>query len=664
MRRTATAILSSAALCAALLTAAGSPASAVPRHVVAGTRAPWASPRARTRSARSSERLRFRVYLASRDAAGAEAEARAVSDPASPRFRQYLSDAEIVARYSPTTEAVAAVRGWLSSAGFAVGEVPTNRQYVEATGTIDQINRAFDVSMGRYGVQGVQLLSPDRDLTVPGEIGAFVSAVIGTEQSQVLFRPDHVRPDTDRAQPASALAAGAQPDAVQPAPGFRNARPCSDYWGELQATNLPRFGNYPYPLNIAPCGYRPPQLRRAYGADDALHHGFDGTGSSVAIIDAYASPTIFSDAQTYSQRNDPEHVLTRAQFSQHIFPPDHSLEGPDQCDAAGWYGEETLDVEAVHAMAPGAHITYVGAASCEDTVMDKALNYVVSNHVADIISNSYGNLGEQVPAAEVTAFHQIVREAAMKGIGVYFSSGDSGDEVANLGRPEPDFPATDPWVTSVGGTSLGIGRDRLTVVETGWETTKSTLVGTHFEPPAPGDFLYGAGGGTSRLYGQPWYQKGHVPDRLAMKNHRNGAKGRVSPDISTVGDPNTGMLIGITQTFTRGVFYDQYRIGGTSLSCPLLAGLMAIADQITGPAHGFINPSLYARQGTRSLIDVKHVNNADVRIDFINGVTKSEGFVTSVRTFDYQGLAIHTTTGYDDVTGLGTPNGMPFLEHI
>jgi subtilase family serine protease len=660
----ATAILGTAALCAALLTAAGNPASAVARHVVVGTRAPWASPRARTRSARSSDQLRFRVYLASRDEAGAEAEARAVSDPASSQYRPYLSDAEIVARYSPTTESVDAVKGWLSSAGFAVGEVPTNRQYVEATGTIDQINRAFGVSMGVYGVQGVQLLSPDRDLSVPGEIGGLVTAVIGTEQSQILLRPDHVRPDTDRAQPASALAAGSQPGAVQPAPGFRNARPCSDYWGELQATNVPKFGNYPHPLNIAPCGYRPPQLRRAYGADDALHHGIDGTGSRVAIIDAYASPTIFSDAQTYSQRNDPEHVLTRAQFSQHIFPPDHHLEGPDQCDAAGWYGEETLDVEAVHAMAPGAHITYVGAASCDDTVMDKALNYVVSNHVADIVSNSYGNIGEQVPASEVTAFHQIAREAVMKGMGVYFSSGDSGDEVATLGRPEPDFSATDPWVTAVGGTSLGIGADRLTVLETGWETTKSTLTDGRFDPPAPGAFLYGSGGGTSRLFGQPWYQKGHVPDRLAMKNHRNGTKGRVVPDISTVGDPNTGMLIGITQTFTQGVFYDQYRIGGTSLSCPLLAGLMALADQLPGPAHGFINPTLYSLQNTRSIHDVTHVNNADVRIDFANGVTKTEGFLTSVRTFDYQGLAIHTTAGYDDVTGLGTPNGMPFLTNI
>src|SRR3954447_14072531 len=123
MRRTATAFLGIAALCVGLLTAAGNPASAVPRHVVAGTRAPWANPRARTRSARSSDRVRFRAYLASRDEAGAEAEARAVSDPTSSQYRQYLSDAEIVARYSPTTESVDAVKGWLSSGGFAVGEV-------------------------------------------------------------------------------------------------------------------------------------------------------------------------------------------------------------------------------------------------------------------------------------------------------------------------------------------------------------------------------------------------------------------------------------------------------------------------------------------------------------------------------------------------------------
>jgi subtilase family serine protease len=165
------------------------------------------------------------------------------------------------------------------------------------------------------------------------------------------------------------------------------------------------------------------------------------------------------------------------------------------------------------------------------------------------------------------------------------------------------------------------------------------------------------------LFAQPSYQQGVVPDALATQNQHPGQKGRVVPDISAVGDPNTGMLVGQTQTFPDGVYYDQYRIGGTSLSCPLLAGIMALADSAYG-THGFINPSLYALAGTSALDDVQHVTAAVDRVDYVNGVDASNGTVTSVRTFDFQGLTIKTTPGYDNVTGLGTPNGLTFLSQI
>jgi len=127
-------------------------------------------------------------------------------------------------------------------------------------------------------------------------------------------------------------------------------------------------------------------------------------------------------------------------------------------------------------------------------------------------------------------------------------------------------------------------------------------------------------------------------------------------------DPTTGMLVGQTQTFPEGVHYDEYRIGGTSLASPLFAGVVALSDDLLGYHHGFINPRLYATlNGTPGITDVQHVVGAAVRVDYLNGVDAADGTVTSVRTFDFQGLTIKTTPGYDNVTGLGVPNGMQFL---
>jgi subtilase family serine protease len=214
-------------------------------------------------------------------------------------------------------------------------------------------------------------------------------------------------------------------------------------------------------------------------------------------------------------------------------------------------------------------------------------------------------------------------------------------------------------VTAVGGTTLGIGATGQRVVETGWETTKSVLTNGTW---GPATFLYGSGGGTSTLFAEPGYQKGVVPDSLAKVNQTGGNKGRVVPDISMDADPNTGFLIGETQTFPDGVYYDQYRIGGTSLSSPLFSGVVAVANQLDHFDHGFLNPVIYRfTSRTGAINDVRHAGGGVVRVDYVNGVDATDGLTFSVRTFDYQGLTIQTTPGYDDVTGLGVPDGLAFL---
>jgi subtilase family serine protease len=654
----------------ALTTPAASAGAA--RATIPGSAPSWATPRRKVADANAGDLLKVRVYLRLRNHDQADTTARAVSDPKSKTFRQYLTPAQVKAQFAPTDASVASVEAWLASQGLGPDYVPANNAFVEAKGSVAQVEAAFGVHLGVYDYRGHHLRAPDGDLSIPGALAGTINGVIGVDQAQNLMTPDHIAADppgaATGASGATAVPGVSQPDGRNkggiPQPGgFRNAPPCSAFWGQLQDTKDPAYPGFPSPLSYAPCGYVPPQLRAAYGTQTLVDQGLTGASATVAIVDAFASPSIFKDAQKYSQLNDPQHVLQRSQFSQHNFPVDKSLAGPDECDAPGWFGEETLDVEAVHAMAPGAHIVYVGGSDCLDISLDKALNEVIADNLAQIVSNSYGDVGEDIPADEVAAFQDIAEEGVLQGIGVYFSSGDDGDEVANLGTPSPDFSASSPWVTAVGGTSTGIDQNGHRVVETAWETGKSTLNHKKYLPPSPGAFLYGSGGGTSRLFPQPFYQRGVVPDALATQNQSTpGAKGRVVPDISMDGDPNTGMLVGETQTFPEGVHYDQYRIGGTSLSSPLFAGFVALADDLLGIHHGFINPVMYAHiAGTPGIIDVVHQNNADVRVDYLNGIDATDGTTTSVRTFDFQGLAIHTTPGYDDTTGLGTPDGIQFL---
>ncbi|MEC3977621.1 S53 family peptidase [Amycolatopsis sp. H20-H5] len=650
MRRSLTFFLS--------LAVVGGLAATVPATASAQTRADipqshplWANPQAKVADTAPASNLSFRVYLNLRDQGGAEALAQSVSDPDSANYRKFLNPDQVRDQFAASDATVNSVRSWLSGSGFAIGEIPSNRAYVTATGSADQVQKAFNVQLGKYAVKGQTLRAADKNLSVPANLSNDVLGVIGVDQATSLFKPDHTDgKDAAGAQRKSA----AQPSDVAPGPGFRNARPCSAYYGEKTDTTDPAFNgkNLPY----APCGYTPGQLRSAYGVDKV---GADGKGTTIAIVDAFASPTIYADASQYARKNDPAHPLKASQFSQKVFPPTPGSEAPDQCDAAGWYGEETLDVEAAHGLAPGADILFVGGADCQDLSLDTALNYVVAGHKADIISNSYGDTGEDIPADEVKAFNQISIQAVLEGIGVYFSSGDNGDEVARLGTPSADYSASAPWITAVGGTSIAIGKDGKRIFETGWETGKSSLANGVYGPV---NYTSGSGGGTSRLFTQPFYQKGVVPDALSTKNQTGKTKGRVVPDISAIGDPNTGFLVGQTQTFPDGAYYDQYRIGGTSLASPVFAGIMAVADSFDHFHHGFINPVIYKLTSRTSAIsDIKHVDAAVERVDYANSVDASAGLLTSARTLDYGNLTIHTTKGYDDVTGLGAPNGLLFL---
>jgi subtilase family serine protease len=373
-----------------------------------------------------------------------------------------------------------------------------------------------------------------------------------------------------------------------------------------------------------------------------------------------------NDVQTWST-NRGIAPFKPGQFSQIVAPGTYKRPQNNRQDPQGWSGEETLDIEAVHGVAPDAKVVYVGAPNNYQD-LDAALNHVVNNHVADIVTNSYGWAGEALPKGFIKPVNDILVQAAAEGIGIYFSSGDSGDETggdpANAAAATADFPASNPWVTAVGGTSIGIDQSNHIALETGWESGTSTYKAdtNAWTPAPPGSYLYGGGGGTSHIYAQPAYQAGVVPD--SMSKAYGATKMRVVPDVSAFGDPNTGYLIGQTQTFPDGTAkYSEYRIGGTSLSSPIFAGMMADLQQLKGSNIGFANPLLYSKPAS-AYNDITHVANAGVvRSNFVNSVDASDGYAYIFRSFDFTtGLTIHTVPGYDNVTGRGTVNGATFFQ--
>ena len=404
---------------------------------------------------------------------------------------------------------------------------------------------------------------------------------------------------------------------------------------------------------------------------------------TIAIVDAYDSPTLLADAQKYYTLNDPSHPLASGQFT-NVAPATVGNEA--LCGASGWFSEQALDVESSHAIAPGANIEFVGAQDCLDSSLLAALQTAVTSG-ASVVSNSWGDtIGDLLTDASTkTAFDNTFLLADATGVSVLFSSGDFGDNFAISGLTAPDYPASSPYITAVGGTTLEVNSDGARAAEYGWSTAKQTLCvsqdtncGSATKPVGSLALQAGGGGGTSYFYTQPYYQAGVVPSALALRNQAvtGPVPARVEPDISMDADAQSGMLVGLTQTFPGGVHYGQYKLGGTSLASPLLAGLIADTDQAAGSPLGFLNPALYkAYKATPSAFNdvmapAAPLSAAVIRVDYANTVNKSAGYAVSLRAINYAGpetycdgtgncatrnVTLTATPGFDSLTGLGSP---------
>ena len=621
-------------------------ASQADRVPLPGTVPGWTAQAADQGLVATSAAVTARVYLAGENPAGLAALARAVSDPASAQYGRFLSPAETARRFGAGAGQVSAVRAWLTASGFTVTEA--NPHYLSVRGNAAAVQRAFATRLHAYRKDGRTYTAPAAAATAPAALAAAVLAVTGLDTA-----PHRAVHGSRRAVP------GGRRDLL-PAPtaAYANSGPFSPYFGATPATGLPPAYGRTQPYVVK--GFDGTQLRRAYGADGT---GLTGKGVTVAVVDAYDSPTLGSDVATYAAAHGDapyrQGQLTRvdpAVWTDTVAP---SPAFPGGCGAAGWYGEQSLDVEAVHGVAPDANIVYVGGASCADSDLTDALDRVVDGRLADIVSDSWSDLESATDSSIDAVYDQTFMRGAVEGIGFYFSSGDDGDEVAASGSKTVGSPVSLPWVTAVGGTSLALDRKGGYGFETGWGTDSAPL-GQDGESwgSLPGSFLGGAGGGTSARVPEPFYQYPVVPSALV---HANGGRNRVVPDVAAVADSGTGFLVGQTQTWPDGsVRYGEFRVGGTSVACPVFAAIQALAQQAKGTPLGFADPEIYARYNTPAFHDVTdaplgaRTRLAQVRVDFHDGVDDVYGQDVSLRTMGHDS-SLHAVKGYDDITGVGSP---------
>ena len=622
--RAALAALVTTGLIGAALVAAA-PADAAGRRVsVPAARPAWATAAADSGALDAATDVHVQIALELPDEAAARDFATAVSTPGSPQYRQHLTPDEWIARFAPTQASVDAIASAVQAAGLTVDSVPKSRLFVTLSGSAGDVDAFFATRLHAFDVDGETRVAATGTATLPGAAGRSVAAVT--------FQHPRVEHGPQAAAKAKA-----------------KDSPCSAYWKQ-HAVAIPKtYGQRSASTPL--CGYTAAQLRKLLGLSASSP---TGAGQTVAVIDAFGSPTIRRDLATYSTRNG----LPAAAYRE-ILPEDAGT-GSAGCTPEGWQVEQTLDLEAVHAVAPRASLLYVGAADC-GAGFDSAMSTVLDDGLASIVSNSWGSTALDTVAGTdlvddatrqsiVVNLHQHL-QAAGQGVGLYFASGDTGDDSEQVGSPAVDFPASSPFVTAVGGTASGLDRRGKRVFSVAWGENVTVREGRRWSPSLPGLFNGGAGGGASTLFSAPAYQRGVVPTSLSHGR-------RTSTDVAALAASTTGFEIGVRQIGTSR--YAETAVGGTSLATPIVAAQVALAQQQSGRRLGFLNPALYGL-AKRSPSAIRDVRDGPVR----RAVAARSGGDLYLITID-RDSSLKARKGYDLPTGLGelTPASLKALGRL
>jgi hypothetical protein len=538
-----------------------------------------------------STRIRLTITLQPRDAPALASYATDVSTPGSSVFRNYLTVAEFRQRFAPTDAQIESVRKSLEADGLGAGTVTPNGLAIELSGTATALGRAFSTSFNRFA------LPNGRTAYANMEAPQLASSVAGAVQSVIGLNDLATPQPLDVTSSRSGITPRSTPHVVTGGP-----QPCQD----ATANGNP--------------GYTADQLASAYGFSRLYGEGDEGAGQTVALFELERNLT--SDIAAY----------------QSCYGTDASVgyeevDGGPSGTAAG-SGEAAMDIEDIIGLAPKANIIVYQGPNNASGAFD-TYSAMITEDKASVISTSWGQCEPQLGSSFADGENTLFEEAATEGISVFAAAGDEGSEACDdPSASDQDTslavndPGSQPFVTSVGGTSL---------TALGPPPTQSVWNGDCSDGPC------GGGGGVSSFWPMPSYQAS-APAGLDVINGDSsgtpcgaapGSYCREVPDVSADADPFTGYAIYYDGGWTTAA--------GTSAAAPLWAAFTALVDaspDCAGRAIGFANPDLYAAAAS------------DYSANF-SDITSGNNDVLEPLNDDLYPAG----PGYDMASGLGTPIG-------
>jgi|HubBroStandDraft_2_1064218.scaffolds.fasta_scaffold01089_4 subtilase family serine protease len=640
-----------------------------------------------------AQTIEVSIWLNPHNRAEMDTLARQLYDRTSPNYRHFLNRAQFAARFAPTAGEAKAVQEFFETHNLKVVQVAPDNMFVRARGTVGEIETAFHVVLNNYEVKGKTIRSNDRDPFVEGAAAEFVSTVSGLDSGEfehpAMTRTPKLPSSPSTPTATRAAAASVHGVATSDPLGFSNN--CfNGTETEVLSTNgdgeLPigTFkGNHLNTVSLTSigCGYDPLMIQAAYNLTGLYAEGFDGSGQTIGIIDWCGSPTIQNDANAFSAQFGLP-ALTSSNFAITNIPRPSTCSAPDSV-------EINIDVEWAHAVAPGANINLIVPPDAFFQDIDQAEYIAIDEGLANVLSGSYGAEEMFIPSSELQNGNLLSELGAIMGISTDFSTGDSGNFTFGFPgeTPSVSYPADSPFATAVGGVTVALNADNSIAWQAGWGNNEVLLddEGELFDPPLFLGFNGGSGGGPSTCatqdsegnclagFPKPWYQKVGVPGKY-----------RQLPDISWVADPFTGVVIAITVPGQVPSLLWQVW-GGTSVACPMFSGLWAIANQEAGVPLGQAAPYVYSLPAgaVYDIVPVTSKTNVNASIQEPTGTNKytpaevagvtSGAFVSAIWDYVFSadtalvltfgtdpGLTTHK--GWDDVTGVGTPNAKAFAD--
>ena len=479
------------------------------------------------------EEIALTVVLRRGDEAGFQHLLADLYNPASPRFRNWLTPAAIADRYGPWQADYDAVVAYFRASGFRVLEGSSNRMTVTVVGTRSTVQQALGVRLVDFTVGDRTFHANDAPPSLPDDIAARIQAVIGLNS---LARPEPAK-DVHVAIFSTVCAlfyAAAYGMALNGQLGI-----------DARIALLKDIANC-INWNAAATGYG------AIGGVDPpppAWQAVDGTGQKVGItaFDTFLTSDV-ADFLAYSRR-----PASRIANLSSVHVNGGAAAGANQ-------DEVLLDIANVLMAAPGAQIVVYDAPFNAGS-FQALFNAMITGGVT-IITNSWAYCESQTSAADVQSIDSVLQTAAAAGISVFSASGDRGSTCLDGSPNTAHVPSSVPHITAVGGTSLNLGAGFTYQSETWWNSG-------------------GQGGfGVSKFFARPSWQNGFTASAT-----------RSIPDVSANADPASG--IGICMA-SKGGCPNGLLYGGTSSSAPGWAAMTALLNQSQGANLGFVNPAFYA----------------------------------------------------------------------